>query len=283
MKLVNPRSSVAQGSGTVAVVLTTLALSIPSSTTAAVPLAPLAASLTAQAGTGTIKGRVVWGGDDAPERKILFDKGAATKDPSVCAKNEVIPAEDLVVDPKTKGVRNAIVFLVKPKGSTPGAAKSLLAKAPQVDIDQVNCRFVPHVTAIHQNQTLQFKSSDPTNHNVRYSGFKNTGQNKNLPPNGTLSVKLLSERLPMEVKCDIHPWMTAWIMVLDHPYFAVTGDDGSFEIEGVPAGAQNVVVWQERAGYVNQGAGRGAPAKVEAGKVLDLGTITVDPKKAKAK
>ncbi len=67
-------------------------------------------------------------------------------------------------------------------------------------------------------------------------------------------------------------------MVFDHPFFAVTKEDGSFEIDGVPAGSQNLVVWQERVGYVNEGAARGMPVKIEAGKPTDVGLIKLMPK-----
>ena len=70
-------------------------------------------------------------------------------------------------------------------------------------------------------------------------------------------------------------------MVFDHPFFAVTGPDGSFEIKGVPAGDQNVVVWQEKVGYVTPGTGRGMPVKVAAGEVTDVGEIKIDPAKVK--
>ena len=70
-------------------------------------------------------------------------------------------------------------------------------------------------------------------------------------------MKLVAERRPIAVACDIHSWMKAWIMVFDHPFFAVTGPDGSFEIKGVPAGEQHLVVWQEKVGYVNRKRPRG--------------------------
>jgi hypothetical protein len=120
------------------------------------------------------------------------------------------------------------------------------------------------------------KSSDAIGHNVRLTGFANNGLNQNVAPNGLLEVKLLPERLPMLVKCDIHPWMHGHVMIFDHPFFAVTGPDGSFEIKGVPAGSQNVVVWQERVGYVTPGAGRGMPVTVVTGQVTDVGDVKFD-------
>jgi hypothetical protein len=72
--------------------------------------------------------------------------------------------------------------------------------------------------------------------------------------------------------------MKGYIMVFDHPFFAVTGPDGSFEIEGVPAGTQNFVIWQETVGYATQGLARGMPVKVGAGQVTDVGEIKLVPK-----
>jgi hypothetical protein len=135
--------------------------------------------------------------------------------------------------------------------------------------------------AIQQDQTLAMKSSDAVGHNVRLTGFNNAGINQVLAPNGQLDVKLVAERLPLKVACDIHPWMHGHIMVFDHPYFAVTGPDGSFEIKGVPAGTHNFVVWQEKVGYVTPGLGRGMPVTLSAGEVKDVGEIKVDPAKVK--
>ena len=86
------------------------------------------------------------------------------------------------------------------------------------------------------------------------------------PPGGQLELKLVAERLPIKLNCDIHPWMKCYVMVFDHPFFATTAKDGSFEIKGVPAGTQNLVLWQENVGYANPGAGRGMPVDREGGR-----------------
>jgi hypothetical protein len=137
------------------------------------------------------------------------------------------------------------------------------------------------VLPMHQDQTLLVKSSDPINHNVRLTPFANAGLNQNLAPNGQLEVKLVAERLPIRVACDIHPWMHAWIMVFDHPFYAVTGTDGTFEIQGLPAGTDNLVLWQENIGFVTAGGRRGMPVTVKAGEVTDVGEIKIDPAKVK--
>jgi hypothetical protein len=235
----------------------------------------------AQGNFGTIKGRLVWGGSDVPAAKVLAAVGQAPKDPQICAKDAPIIARDLVVDPKTKGVRYAFVYLVKPQGANPDAVKAILAKSPEVVIDQQNCEFIPYVTAMMQDQPLTFKSSEPVNHNIRYSAFVNGGFNQVLPPNGQMGVKLVAERLPIPLVCDIHPWMKGYIMVFEHPFFAITAEDGSFEIAGVPAGAQKFVIWQEKVGFVTEGRASGQAIQVKPGQVTDVGAVKLDPGKVK--
>ena len=140
---------------------------------------------------------------------------------------------------------------------------------------------MPHVQAIHQDQLLVIKSSDAVSHNVRYSAFTNPTFNQILAPRGQLEVKLTAERRPIVVACDIHTWMKAYLMVFDHPFFAVTGSDGSFEIKGVPGGSQNLVFWQEKVGYVNPEKAKGTPVLVRAGEVRDLGAVAIHPSQVK--
>jgi plastocyanin len=233
-----------------------------------------------QDGFGSIKGRLVWSGADAPKPKVLYEKGdPKLKDPEVCG--GPILSRDVVVDPATKGIENGIAYLVKPNGANPDLEKALLAKKPKVEIDQKACQFVPYTTAMHQGQTLVFKSSDAVNHNVRYFGFANAAFNKILPPNGQDEVKLVAERRPIGLACDVHPWMKGYIMVFDHPFFAVTKPDGSFEIQGVPAGTQKLVVWQGAVGYVTPGLGAGMTVTVKPGEATDVGEVKLDPAKVK--
>ena len=97
-----------------------------------------------------------------------------------------------------------------------------------------------------------------------------------------LDPKLAADKRQITLKCDIHPWMEGWIMVFDHPFFAVTGPDGSFEIRGVPAGKQQLILWQESTGFVTPGASRGREVDVKADGVTDLGEIKLDPAKVKS-
>lgn len=252
----------------------------------ALGLAVLAGSLVtgraamAQGGFGTIKGRLVWGGADLPKADAKVKQGdAAVKDAEVCAK-ETIPNEDYVVDSATKGVANGFAYLVNVKGSNPEAEKALLEKSPTVVFDQKNCRFLPHSLALHKNQKLVFKSSDPIGHNVHYDGFQVGSFNQMVAPNGALPVAFaVADKNIIPLKCDLHNWMTANFMVFDHPFFAVTKPDGSFEITGVPAGTQRLIVRQESVGFVTPGARQGVEVEVKPGDVTDVGDIKLMPKK----
>jgi plastocyanin len=227
------------------------AAAAPAATSTPATAAP-AAAVKAE-GWGTLKGRVVFDGDPPPQ-KILVPKGSKdAKDAAVCATHE-IKAERLVVDAGTKGVKNVIVYIPKPTAVNP-EAKS--AKASQtVLFDQKGCVFEPHVLAAMVGEKIDLKSSDPVSHNINCK-VQNNSFNEAVAPNGEIKKQAIAPaRMPGLVTCDIHPWMTAYWLVLDNPYFAVTDDKGNFEIKNAPAGTQKVVVWQEATQFVTPSAGQ---------------------------
>jgi hypothetical protein len=258
------------------------ALLLPPSASAAVPSHLLIGpGAVGQGQTGTIKGRLIWGDENLPPVKVVVEQGKAPKDPDLCAKDEAILSRDLVIDPKTKGVAYAFAYLFRPKGDSSQQTKDLLAKLPEVVLDQKNCEFQPYALPFHKDQKLVIKSSDPKSHNVRFSGIVNTGINQMVAPQGEIKgTTLVAEKLPMELHCDIHSWMKGYLLVLDHPFFTTTATDGSFEIKDVPSGEQNLILWQNKVGYANKNLARGMPVTVKAGEVTDVGDITVDPVKA---
>jgi hypothetical protein len=227
-------------------------------------------------GWGTVKGRLVWGGPDVPKRQPV----KVTTDQQHClAKGEILD-EDLVVNPKNKGVKWVIVWLVDEKGEPPPVHPDLKEpKNKTVSLDQPMCMFIPRALAIQQGQVLLVKNSAPVNHNIQWLGDQdfNKGGNVTLPPNKSHAIKnLLPQKLPLIVRCNIHPWMQARLAVFAHPYFAVTDDEGNFEIKMAPAGKYRVVAWQERVGYRGGAKGRtGEEVQIKAGGTTDMGELKI--------
>ncbi len=202
---------------------------------------------------GTIKGQVLADGPVAPLKLLVTKGNAAAKDSAVCAADNV-PDESLVVDAKTGGIANVVVYLQKsPATVHPDLQKS---KDAEVVFDQKGCRFLPHVLLVRTDQQVRVKSDDAIAHNTHTYPLKNRQENFVVSPNDRTGVAVPSvsivERLPAKIGCDIHPWMQAWWVILDHPYAAVTKEDGSFEIRDLPVGDHVFVVWQEKVGYLNK-------------------------------
>ena len=190
-------------------------------------------------------------------------------------------SERLVVDGGTKGVKNVLVYLNKPTSVSDEAKKA--AAATNVVFDQNKCVFDPHVLAILANSTIALKSSDPVNHNINAKLKASNAFNQLLAPQGSAKFTPTDpERTPAEVTCDIHPWMKAWWMVFNHPYFAVTDAKGYFEIKNAPAGTQKVVVWQEavdKGGFVTAASGEEVVIKANDSVVKDF---KVEPSRLRA-
>ncbi len=202
---------------------------------------------------GTLKGQVVLDGD-LPTLKPLVVKGDSNaKDAAVCAAMEV-PDEKLLVDSTTKGIANVVVYLAKkPAKIHPDLAKS---KEKVVPFDQKGCRFLPHVMLVRTDQQVRVTSDDGVAHNTHTNPTKNNPENFIVTPNDRVGVLLkpmaLAERLPTTITCDIHPWMKAYWVILDHPYSAITDSQGNFEIANLPVGDHEFIVWQESSGYLEK-------------------------------
>ncbi len=224
----------------------------------------------AQVKYGHFKGQFVLDG----EIPKLGPTKPAGKDAEICAA-KVLPDETLIVDAKTKGIKNIVVYLKKaPKNIHPSYAKN---KAKQLIFDQEICRFTPHVLLVESGQDVLVKNSDACNHNTHILPFRNPelnfliGPSKPNTDDGKTVNYQLAEFLPTTVKCDLHPHMKAYWMVLDHPYMALTNEKGEFEIKNLPEGEYTFTIWQERVGYIN----RALEVGIFADETEDLGTVKV--------
>jgi hypothetical protein len=155
--------------------------------------------------------------------------------------------ESLMIGPKG-AVGNAFVYI---KSGLEG--KNFEPPTTPVVIDQQGCWFHPRVIGIQTNQPLQVINSDPVTHNIHPMAEVNREWNHSQgPEDPPITRKFLKPEVMIPVKCNIHSWMHDYIGVLDHPYFAVTAPDGSFEIKNLPPGTYTIGVWQEKLGTQEQ-------------------------------
>ena len=159
---------------------------------------------------------------------------------SCCPGAAPLKEESVVAD--TAGhLQNVVVWLE----DAPPAPRSDL---PPVVLDQKDCRYVPHVLALQTAQTLRVTTSDPTLHNVHGMCTVNDAFNFALIAKGQSKDLTFEKPETFPIRCDVHPWMKAYVHVFDHPYFAVTGADGAFEIDRIPAGTYTLIAWHEMYG-----------------------------------
>jgi plastocyanin len=201
------------------------------------------------AGRGTIKGHIRLTGK-LPGNPII----RMGLDP-MCAR---ITAGKRVIQEYVKASRDgslANVF-VKLQGSFPATP----VPVDPVTIDQAGCIYVPRVIGVRTGQTIRIKNSDSLLHNVHGSSSRSNGFNFGQPKAGmTSEVRPKEEETMVHLQCEVHRWMTAYIGVVNHPYFAVSNEAGTFEITGVPAGTHTIRAWHERYGEVSQ------PVRVRSG------------------
>jgi plastocyanin len=239
--------------------------------------AAAAAEPAAGAGFGTIKGRVVFQGN-AVSLPALFAQGAASKDPTVCAAKEVIPDETVIVN--SGGLANVFIYLPKaPKtGVTPAPAEPVI-------FDQKNCVFLPHALVVRTGQAVKVLNSDATLHNTHTYPNRNSPFNQGVQPNDSTDMVYKStENLPFMVGCDVHPWMKAYHLPVDHPFAAVSAADGTFEIKDLPSGTHEFRVWHEKGGMLNKAqkvvvkAGETTEVEISVG-ATQLGSFQGPPSK----
>jgi plastocyanin len=189
---------------------------------------------------GTIAGRVVYTGTvPAPDRLRMHT------DPACVTAAGPSPASEAIVVAADGGVKNAYVHITNGLD----ASYTFDLPATEVFLDQKGCVYVPRVAGVRVGQPITIANSDPTLHNVHAIPMINAEFNHGQPTQGMKNTKTFSApEVMVPFKCNVHAWMTAYVGVSSHPYFAVTPESGAFSIGNVPPGTYTIEAWHEAFG-----------------------------------
>jgi plastocyanin len=212
-------------------------------TTAPAANAPAAAPVD-MATVGSVSGSITFDGTPPTPRKINM-----AAEPSCAAAHAGSPAVDQeIVVGDGKALANVVVYV---KDGL--ADRAYTPPSSPVTIDQKGCTYIPHVLAVMTGQTLQVKNDDQTTHNIHPTPANNRDWNKSQAPGAPpIEDSFARPEISIPVKCNVHPWMKAWIAVFKHPYFSVSAKDGKFEIRDLPPGTYTIEAWQEKLGTTSQ-------------------------------
>jgi hypothetical protein len=200
--------------------------------------APPAASAPAvdDANAATITGKVSYDGPKVTPKTIDM----SAKPECIKANPTPVKVQELMTN-DAGAVQYAFVYI---KSGLPDRTWPTQAA---VELDQKGCMYVPHVIGVVANNNIEVKNNDPANHNIHPLPKNNQEWNESQPPGSEPKMKTFArEEVMVPVKCNVHPWMRAYIGVLPHPFFAVTSDDGSYTIKGLPPGTYTITVWHEK-------------------------------------
>lgn len=193
--------------------------------------------------SGSITGTVRYAGKK-PARKLID----MSEDPACVEAHHGKAFDESLIVSANGALANAFIYV-----KTGLEGKNFEAPATPVTIDQSGCWFRPRIMGIQTNQVLQVTNSDPVTHNIHPMAEINREWNHSQGPgDAPLSRKFVKREVMIRVKCNIHSWMHAYIGVLDHPYFAVSKEDGNFAIKNLPPGTYTLAVWQENLGMQEQ-------------------------------
>src|SRR5437660_5081165 len=197
-----------------------------------------AAAPTDDANAATVSGKVSFAGEKPAMKTLSMDATPA------CARAHPTPQKSQEVMVNENGTLKNVFVWVKS-----GLPDKQWPKPDKVRLDQKGCMYEPHVFGVMAGQDIEIANDDPTNHNIHPQPKDNREWNESQPPKGESKTKSFArQEVMIPVKCNVHPWMRAYIGVVSHPFFAVTGDDGTFTIKGLPPGTYKLEAWHEKYG-----------------------------------
>ena len=213
-----------------------------------VALAGFAAALQV-ATAGNVTGKVTFKGTPTPDKDVSQEM----KTDANCGKLHTTAPKIRYCIVGADGALADVVVVLK---GVPNAKSTGAAAAPLV-LDQKGCEYIPYVAAAQTGQKIVVKNSDPTTHNVHPTPANTAGGNKEANQAQFAGGADLNFTFPgaesfLRFKCDVHPWMFSYITIVDHPYFAVTGKDGTFTIKDVPAGKYTITAFHRKAAMAGQ-------------------------------
>jgi plastocyanin len=192
---------------------------------------------------GTVNGKVAYTGTADPDTPIAMNADA------VCASLHATPVTTEKIVAKDGNLANVFVYV---KSGLP-AGMTFSAPAEKKVLDQQGCQYHPHVSGIQVGQPLVIRNSDATLHNIHAMPTANDEFNEGQPFKDMEKERTFTAKEVMiPFKCDVHPWMSSYMGVLDHPYYAVSGEDGSFSIAKLPPGTYELEAWHEELGTQTQ-------------------------------
>ncbi len=213
------------------------AAAAPPAAPAAQPASP---SANAAGAGGTISGKIRFTGTAPRNPTIDMSEEAACK-----AKYKTAPTEENVVAGPANALANVFVYV---KSGVP-AGQTFSAPATAVTLDQNGCRYHPHVFGIMVGQPLEIVNSDPLLHNIKAIAKSNRPFNVSQPSAGMKTSRTFSApEVMVNLECNVHGWMHAYLGVRPDPFYAVSGPDGSFSITGLPPGTYTIEAWHEKLG-----------------------------------
>jgi plastocyanin len=183
--------------------------------------------------TGTLKVRFAYGGAAFKPQPI-----DANKDAQFCGQHGLV-SERLLVNADNGGLKNVVFYVFTGRGGSKLPAQP--ASNETIVLANDKCRFEPHIVTVQVGDTIKITNPDPVGHNANMNFFANPAQNITIPPGGEKLVKVEKpEPAVIPVDCNIHPWMRSYVVALDHPFAAVSNENGEIEIQGLPVGEKLV-------------------------------------------